>query len=487
MRQHNARAGIVILSLLATGRAHADSLVFSFQGLIQNTPGAGVIPPDTMGSAGTSLFFEVLNSQFQAYSTTTGAAVGSPLNDTAFWQNAGISSTVTGGGNGLSDPRVIWDANSQRWFAAEINTTSTGNQLLLGRSDTTDPTGTWKAVNFTANAGFGDQPLLSLDHNGVNVGLNDFTSSTGTFSGVTVWNVPKSDLLLATPTAANRTGFQNLTTGIGLSPDGALNLAPSASQSNIFSEVNSGTTLVYQKITGAGASGATLSSAINIALAGGFGNPFLARQPGDVSGATLDTGDARFNTTPVQIGNLVYLAHTVGSSVGGNHDLIDWEIVDVTNPIAPVLVRQGEISEPNFDFYYGSIAANANGDFVIGFNRSGPSAQGAAGNISTYFEICHLNGLDCGSPTLINQSTVAEYNQTFGGSSNRWGDYSATILDPTNANRFWTVQEFPLADNQWATEIAEIDVSPEPGSLSLMALGALTLGWIRRRFNQKSL
>src|SRR5215472_11513552 len=370
MRQHNARAGIVILSLLATGRAHADSLVFSFQGLIQNTPGAGVIPPDTMGSAGTSLFFEVLNSQFQAYSTTTGAAVGSPLNDTAFWQNAGISSTVTGGGNGLSDPRVIWDANSQRWFAAEINTTSTGNQLLLGRSDTTDPTGTWKAVNFTANAG--------------------------------------------------------------------------------------------------------------------FGNPFLARQPGDVSGATLDTGDPRFSTTPVQIGNLVYLAHTVGSSAGGNHDLIDWEIVDVTNPNAPVLVRQGQISDPNFDYYYGSIAANANGDFVIGFNRSGPSAQGAAGNISTYFEICHLNGLACGSPTLINQSTVADYNQTFGGPSNRWGDYSATILDPLNSNRFWTVQEIPLLGNQWATEIAEIDVSPEPGSLSLMALGALTLGWIRRRFHRKS-
>ena len=297
MRQHCARAGIVILSVFATAQAHADNLVFSFQGLIQNSPGSGVIPPDTMGSAGTSLFFEVLNSQFQAYSTTTGAAVGSPLNDAAFWQNAGISSTVTGGGNGLSDPRVIWDTNSQRWFAAEINTTATGNQLLLGRSDTTDPTGTWKAVNFTANAGFGDQPLLSLDHNGVNVGLNDFTSVTGTFSGVSVWNVPKSDLLLATPTAANRTGFQNLTTGIGLSPDGALNLAPSASQSNIFSETNSGTTLVYNKITGAGASGATLSNAINITLAGGFGNPFPARQPGDVSGATLDTGDARFNTT----------------------------------------------------------------------------------------------------------------------------------------------------------------------------------------------
>lgn len=48
--------------------------------------------------------------------------------------------------------------------------------------------------------------------------------------------------------------------------------------------------------------------------------------------------------------------------------------MDISNPNAPVLVREGQIADPSFDFYYGSIAANANGDFVIGFNRSGPAA-----------------------------------------------------------------------------------------------------------------
>ena len=46
-------------------------------------------------------------------------------------------------------------------------------------------------------------------------------------------------------------------------------------------------------------------------------------------------------------------------------------------------------------------------DFVIGFNRSGAAAQGAAGDISAYYQICHLNGLQCGSPALITQSAVS--------------------------------------------------------------------------------
>jgi hypothetical protein len=464
--------------------ARADTLVMSFAGLAQSSPGGGVIPPDTMGAVGPNIFFETLNSQFQGYSTLTGGPVGSALTDAQFWANAGISTTVINAGQGLSDPRVIWNASSQRWFAAEINTASTGNQLMLARSDTADPTGTWKAVNFTANAGFGDQPLLSLDQNGVSVGLNDFTSASGSFSGVSVWNVPKNDLLLASPTAANRTGFENLTTGIGISPDGALNLAASAPQSNIFSETSNGRTLIYNKITGAGAANATLSSAINLPLAGGFTSPFAARQPGDTSGATLDTGDPRFNTTPVQIGNLVYLVHTLGSSTGGNHDVIDWDIVDLTNPNAPVLVREGQINDPNFDFYYPSIAANANGDFVIGFNRSGPSAT--TGNIATFYEICHFNGQVCDSPSLINQSPVSEYNQTFGGPSNRWGDYSATILDPVNQNRFWTVQEYALATDQWATIIGEIDTAPEPATMALFAAGAGLLAVRARRRSRKS-
>jgi hypothetical protein len=46
--------------------------------------------------------------------------------------------------------------------------------------------------------------------------------------------------------------------------------------------------------------------------------------------------------------------------------------------------------------------------------------------------------------------------------SSRWGDYSATSVDPTDPNRFWTIQMFPSDPpdpsnpDVWSTQITEI-------------------------------
>ena len=34
------------------------------------------------------------------------------------------------------------------------------------------------------------------------------------------------------------------------------------------------------------------------------------------------------------------------------------------------------------------------------------------------------------------------YFKTFSGTENRWGDYSATVVDPVNDTDFWTIQEY---------------------------------------------
>ncbi|HQU13735.1 MAG TPA: hypothetical protein PKV70_05760, partial [Thermodesulfobacteriota bacterium] len=47
------------------------------------------------------------------------------------------------------------------------------------------------------------------------------------------------------------------------------------------------------------------------------------------------------------------------------------------------------------------------------------------------------------------------YYKTLTGPSNRWGDYSATVVDPTDNVTFWTVQEYaaiPISGiSQWGT------------------------------------
>src|SRR5689334_19783102 len=71
--------------------------------------------------------------------------------DTDFWTAAGISSSLFS--VGLSEPRVVYDSLSQRWFATEISLAVNNNEIFVARSDTSDPTGHWSAVHYTGAAG----------------------------------------------------------------------------------------------------------------------------------------------------------------------------------------------------------------------------------------------------------------------------------------------------------------------------------------------
>jgi hypothetical protein len=55
---------------------------------------------------------------------------------------------------------------------------------------------------------------------------------------------------------------------------------------------------------------------------------------------------------------------------------------------------------------------------------------------------------------------VGSYDYRPGGARNRWGDYSATALDPGNARAVWTFQEFAAATDTWGTEISRIQPAP---------------------------
>jgi hypothetical protein len=68
--------------------------------------------------------------------------------------------------------------------------------------------------------------------------------------------------------------------------------------------------------------------------------------------------------------------------------------------------------------------------------------------------------------------TYLKVLKVFGGTENRWGDYSATMTDPENDRDFWTVQacsEPPLPGwpehGRWATKIVQVG-APSAGVVS---------------------
>ncbi|NBV46135.1 MAG: PEP-CTERM sorting domain-containing protein [Planctomycetia bacterium] len=78
---------------------------------------------------------------------------------------------------------------------------------------------------------------------------------------------------------------------------------------------------------------------------------------------------------------------------------------------------------------------------------------------------------------------MANYLRLDSSGRNRWGDYSARQVDPTDPTRFWTVQEFASSTNEWQMRVTELRFTavPEPSTVVLLAGGAGVAAWARLR------
>jgi autotransporter-associated beta strand protein len=397
-----------------------------------------LVPPDSMGSVGPQNWVTFVNGQYRVYNK-----LGTQLQtqtDTGFWQAAGLSNV-----NNLSDPRILYDPVSSRWFAVQITINeSTNNRILIGRSDTSNPAGSWQAVTLTtSNNRFADQPTLGLDANGLYVSTNNFTSSTGSFSNVGIYSVPKADLLASTPSLARLTSFANTdATQYGFSLQPAVNFASTVSETPIVS-TQSGQ-LVRSTLTGTTAAGASLSTTTTINVAS-TSNPPPATQP---NGQSVQANDVRLDSTVYRIGDLLYLVHGTNQS---GRAAVRWTVL---NSSTNAVVQEGTISDPNLSFYYPSIAVNKDGDAVIAFSGSSSSQFIAS------YAVASTAGstLNFGAPVkLTADSLLGNYGVSFDSPPFRWGDYSATNVDPADPGIFWTIQErSTTTSNRWQTQVTEI-------------------------------
>ncbi len=444
-------------------------------------PNVGYAPPDNDGAVGPNNIVQLINGAYAVYDKS--GHLEQMISGRQFWINAG----VTPGNDGSSlastlgafNARVIYDPSSGRWFAAELSGETVNNSVMLARSDTSNPLGPWHAVSFLGNAGgsgqFVDFTRLGIDANGVYVSTNNFTDNTpdGNFDSVSLFSVPKADLLAATPSLVNMTRFDALdisTTGISMQP--VVNFNPVSAGETVLGTSGSinDSLLPRTALTGTAGPNATLTQLFPVGV-NPYTNPPPAAQPDGTR--TLSTVDDRLTATTYQVGHFIYAAQATNAN---NNAAIDWFKIDANTGQA---VQQGTISSPNYDFFQPSIAVNSNGNVVLVFSQSG---FGADGNVSTFAVVgrTDANGvITFGTPFLLQASLVDDYHYHSG----RWGDYTTTVVDPTDPNVFWTFQQYATASDAWGTQVFEIMV-PEPASvvMAAMALAALAIAaWRHRR------
>ena len=441
-----------------------------------NAFGSGSIPPDTMGAVGPNHFVEIINSSVAIYSKT-GTRLSHVSLDSFFTLTIGPTIYPR---NGSFDPRVLFDRRSGRYFAT---TTERGaidgrqNGIVLAVSRTSDATGVWdkyfldvgdpKNGNITY---FTDYPTLGVDDNGVYLGMRMFPSAGNSVAKIVA--TAKASLLAPAPSLSTVFQFNNIT-DMYSTPQPAVNFgvvaagAPAffvASSSSVYADVH------YRTLTWSGGtptlSGTTVLSTPSFAT--------TSNAPALSSTTPINTGDQRLQMAVIRDG-LLWTARAVGlnstgGSTGADRTGCEWLQFSVSgNTLA--LAQSGRVfdsaaSDPRF-YYYPSIMVSGQGHATMGFSGSKSTEY-----VGAYFtgRLASDTAGTMGSVTLL-QAGAAAYTRNDGSGRNRWGDYSATVVDPVDPGVFWTFQEFVSAEDVWSTRITQLVVVPERYADGIQALG----------------
>lgn len=452
-------------------------------------------PADGNGAVGLDYYVEFINTTFAVYNKTNGAGVVK-ISDTQFWSNSGPGGSGVGGitfspSDAVSDPRVIYDSASHRWFASQVKFNANAsdpslesNYYLLGVSDTDDPSGPWHVFSFLSVPGivrFADFPTLGVDAEAVYIGGDIYHGETNPL-GSALTMIPKADLLANPPFITNRIFF-----GISAYTNRGAVLQPvtcvdGSSRGNVLAVGNLGedfelhSNLVATTVFNPGTPSATLAPATNI-LVDGYTAPFDAIQPDGTD--TLADNDARLSAQVYCVHGVIYAVH---STQVDDRAAIRWYRIAASNY---ALLESGTIADADLDLIYPSIAANANGVVVIGCNGT---------SINTYISSFAFVGRTAngtttfGNPILLAAGDIEYHDITelYGlADESRWGDYSAVSVDPADPNRFWTIQMLPLYDtiitesgSLWRMQITELITRLPSPLLTLSQTDSdLTISW----------
>ncbi len=465
--------------------------------VITNFSGLGytntvVDPPDTMGAVGPNHFVELLNG----FSTNSAVVVydksGNVVAETNVIDFFRIGTNYPKA-NSMFDPRILYDKESGRWVATSFDVGS--SNVILAVSSTNSPTNLvadWTRYLLSVNQPnmVTDFPTLGLDGNGLYVSVLQFQS--GTNSGHTILAIKKPEIYDGTFIAqkfeiTNSPLVWIIQPVVNFDPVGTSDFAWFVAKGPPDLGTNyQGGTLLYRRLQWSGTNAfldtnwftlAMTNTAYrdyydldgtNISILPSFANGMAVFAP-QTNGTPINLHPvgSRLSATIIRNGFLwtcqaIGLKWTNGTYVGNqfatNVDRTgaQWLRAKLDESGGLSYSAHGRVydqrtSNPSF-YYFPSLMVNCAGDMVMGF-----SGSSATNYIGAYYTWRLSDGTTVNSPRLI-QAGLTNYTTDL-----RWGDFSATSLDPVDDWSFWTIQEYAdptgVGDSgtyPWKTVIANI-------------------------------
>jgi hypothetical protein len=408
----------------------------------------GVEPPDTQTAVGPSYVTEAVNDTLSVWTRTGSPVVSASLN--AFFP------VPTANGYYFSDPRIVYDGLSGRWFLSGmgVNPAASSSYVYLAVSTSSDPTGGWNIYEVAYGATvIADQPKLGLSSDKVVLSWNDFSGST--FTGQETWVLQKSDLLSGL--AVSSSAFGSDPTRNNVVP--VVSQTPTSSEYLVYNNTCSGqsgvgvgsctagtSTLGVVAIDGTPAAGNVTWTEADPAVAATVAPP-AGTQP---SGPAIETNDDRLLSAVWQNGNL--WASGNDGCIPSSSVQSCLRLFEVSTTSDSVLV-DGDIGSAGQDLYYPAVTLDSSGDpYVVATQSS-----------STLYPSVLVLGESASSGGFVGVGLPepdggASYNGT------RWGDYSGAAVDPLNPNDVWVAGEYSTrgGNPDWGTAAAELTFEQVP-------------------------
>jgi hypothetical protein len=427
-------------------------------------------PPDANGVVGPNHYMQTINTTYAIYNKS-GALVAGPTNLNTLFSGV-IGATCNDG-----DPVVLFDEQANRWLVTEFSICGSNDYMLLAVSTTSDPTGTWYKYSFDV-ADMPDYPKFGVWRDGYYMGTNNS-------SGNDIYVFQRS-VMLTGGASPQMVGFANAwrpTTIDGfmcvppLDNDGAF--APTGSP-GLFITINddaigggSDQLWIYELAvnwTTPGSSTFTRTQQINVAA---FDSNFGANWTNIAQYGTAQELDAipQVIMNAPQYRNFgtyqtIVCCHTVDVDATDHAGIRWYELRKTTGSWS--IRQQATYAPDGHSRWMGSIMLNGDNELALGYSISSssiyPGIRYCGQSSDAYAE--GLGVMDI-SESIIQDGAGSQTG------AERWGDYSAMSVDPSNDSVFWFTTEYISSGGSRLTKIASFNIPLVPGKWS----GATSSSW----------
>ncbi len=425
------------------------------------------IPPDPYIAVGPNYIMQVVNSRFMIADKE-----GNVLKDIS--ANAWFASTLQGAST--FDPKVIYDHFDNRWVMVWLhqNNSASESYYLISVSDDDNPLGTWfnwalpSNVNGNTNSGnWGDYEGVGFDDKAIYLTSNQFSFS-GSYAYTKIRIIDKFSLYISSdPGMVTWKDLWNITypgssySCFGLRP-ARMQTAADKYYLAVGSPYSTGNSVGVYTLTDPISNPTLDGAAVSVVS---YTNPPDPNQLGGGS-PRIDGGGKNLRNEPIYKNGYLYMVHSVKD---GSYSGVSFVQVNVAH-----LTADEDIVFGDGEHYhtYPAIAIDGTDNSFVTYSRSADDEY-----MGAYFSVISPDAVFTTEDKLL-EPGHGNYVVTYGGSRNRWGDYSGAWVDPTDENNVYFSTEFVNAKNDWGVWIAGVRAHPYQNATVNVSESSLDFGQI---------